>query len=465
MKWQRSALIITRSFPPDASVGVHRVLGLCRHLAESGRWRVTVITAAPPEGAAVDEGLLAAVPEKVRVVRTAAPDLPRLAARVVKGRKRAKPSNDRGRPDAEPSETRAGAGPVLALPRRALRYAVDWTSWWLHVPDGKTGWLLPAVWAGWREARRERPDVIFTTAPVWTAHVAGAILSTMLRVRLVADFRDPWVGSAFRNVPYAPHRWLSAWLERRVVARAAHVTCAWDGIRRHLATRYPRYADKVTTILNGYDPDALEAAPARRPDLPGRVFVHAGGFYGPRSPLPLLEALRRLQAGGNGLAGKAAFLLAGPGEYKGRALADLAAEYGAANLVHGHPRVPHREALGLIKGADAAMLFGQSGSEALATIPAKAYEYIGLRKPVLAIGAGREVCNVMRRGGCPVWSAPADDPAALAAAIDHVLRYLAGAEPPPEPVPEKPEDLTRKRMAEEIEKVLGARCQKLGAGS
>lgn len=453
-----SALILTRSFPPEAAVAVHRVAGLCKHLVESGRWRVTVVTATPPVGAAVDERLWDTVPKEVRVVRAAAPDLPRLAARLVKRRKADGAGRAAARESSDRPAPREGGPPEPASARRAFRYAVDWTSWWLHVPDGESGWLLPAIWAGRREARRHRPDVIFSTAPVWTAHVAGAALSTILRVPLVADFRDPWVGSAFRTVPYTAHRWLNAWLERRVIARAAHVTCAWDGIRRHLAARYPRYSEKMTTILNGYDPAALDTVPSQRSAPSGRVFVHAGGFYGPRSPLPLLEALRRSRADGRSTLNDAKFILVGPGHCNGRALSDLVMEYAVADLVQVVPRVPHHEALGLVKGADAAMLFGQSGSEALATIPAKAYEYIGLRKPVLAIGAGREVCDVMRRGGCPVWDVPADDPAALAAAIDHMLRYLAGTTPPPEPLPDTPEPLTRKRMAEKLEKVLGANC-------
>ncbi len=439
-------------------MAVHRVTGLCRHLVESGRWRVTVVTAAPPVGAAVDEGLWDTVPKEVRVVRAAAPDLPRLAARLVRRRKAGGAERAASQESSDRPEPQEGEPHEPAAVRRAFRYAVDWTSWWLHVPDGESGWLLPAVWAGWRESRRHRPDVIFSTAPVWTAHVAGAALSTMLRVPLVADFRDPWVGSAFRTVPYAAHRRLNACLERCVIARAAHITCAWDGIRRHLAARYPRCAEKMTTILNGYDSAALDAVPSQRLEPSGRVFVHAGGFYGPRSPLPLLEALRRSRADGRTAWNDAKFVLVGPGHYNGRALSDLVTEYAVADLVQVVPRVPHHEALGLVKGADAAMLFGQSGSEALATIPAKAYEYIGLRKPVLAIGAGSEVCDVMRRGGCPVWAAPADDPAALAAAIERLLRYLAGNEPPPTAVPAIPEPLTRKRMAEQLEKVLGGRC-------
>ncbi len=445
MEHCRSALIVTRLFAPEAAVGVHRVTGLCRHLAEGGRWRVTVVTGAPRLGAPVDEGLLADVPDSVRVVQAAAPELPLLAARLLK---RARGPKAEPPPQAAGTSTTGEGEPQPGI----LRRWIDWASWWLQVPDTQTGWLLPAVWAGWRESRRQRPDVIFTTAPLWSAHVAGAMLSHWLRVPLVADFRDPWTGSTFRPIPYAAHRRLNAWLERRVVARASHITCAWDGIRQYMAARYPRRADIMTTILNGFDPDILDAVPARRLDATGPLFVHAGGFYGPRSPLPLLEALRWSRMNGQPISGT--FALIGPGSYNGQALRDLAADYGVPDAVRVVPRVPHRDALGLVKGADAAMLFGQSGDEALASIPAKAYEYIGLGKPVLAIGAGQEVCDVMRRGGCPVWAVPADDLDAIAKAIDEIGSVIAGTATPPMQSCGPNEPLTRARMAQYLEREL-----------
>ena len=42
----RNCLILVDAFPPVNTVGIHRTVALCRHLAAQG-WRVTVITAAP----------------------------------------------------------------------------------------------------------------------------------------------------------------------------------------------------------------------------------------------------------------------------------------------------------------------------------------------------------------------------------------------------------------------------------
>ena len=41
---------------------------------------------------------------------------------------------------------------------------------------------------------------------------------------------------------------------------------------------------------------------------------------------------------------------------------------------------------------------------------------------MITIGSGSEVCEVIRRGGCPVWQLPADDPSQIASAMTDILK-------------------------------------------
>jgi len=410
----RSVIIVTDVYPPVPAVGVYRTVALCRLLVEK-RWHVTVITAKPAPDVFLDHALLEQSPAAVRVIRTVAPHLPTLAARLFKRRFRAAAQS------AAQSSTPA-ATPYPSRSRRGLfRKTIDWLSWWLHLPDTLTGWFIPAVWAGLREARRERPDVIYCTAPAWTSLLVGVALSRLLRLPLHADFQDPWCGSAWHKVPYRTHQRINEALERLVVRQAKQITCAWDGIRKHLAARYPQRQEEIRTILNGFPPGELEGIAPQRLDETRCVLLHTGTFYGPRSPIPLLEGLRRFKdqnpADVNGLL--VAFV--GRPEYGGRPLQSLVQEHGVSGLVRVIPLVTRREALALLKGADVAMLFGQSGNEALASVPAKTYDYINAGAPVLAIGAGTEACEIMRRGGCRVWTARADDPGAIVDALRQIV--------------------------------------------
>ncbi len=409
---RRSCLVLTDVFPPLSAVGVHRTVALCRHLAEQG-WGVTVITARPGADARLDEGLLDGVPEEVQVVRTAAPDLPKLAARIFKRRSGTSDSS-------EQVGITPKSGEIEKPKPGRFRRMVDWLSWWLHIPDSSTGWLIPAVLAGLREARRHRPEVIYSSAPRWTSHLAAGVLSRLLRVPWVADFRDPWCGNPWREIPYRIHMRFDAFLERWVVRNASSVTCATEPIRRMLQTRYPRMTRHIHLIHNGFDPEQIDPVAPVSLDSSRCVLLHTGTLYGPRSPVPLLEGLRRFREESPAEAGRLLVVFLGLPEYNGRPMEDIAREYGVDNLVRLIPPVPHRQALAYLKGADVSVLFGQGGKVSMAPVPAKVYEYIGAGKSVLAIGAGEEALDIMRRGGCRLWCASDRDQGAVAAALKNI---------------------------------------------
>jgi hypothetical protein len=182
------------------------------------------------------------------------------------------------------------------------------------------------------------------------------------------------------------------------------------------------------------------------------VFLHAGGFYGPRSPVPLLQAIKKLSDEGIDEIESALFVFLGNPEYQGCPLQHIVNGYGLAKYVHIQPAVPQRKAFGYLKGCQVAMLFGQSGSEELASIPAKTYEYVGLHKAVLAIGAGEEVCAILKDGGCPLWKVGAGNVEGLSHLLKKIISlYLADDLPVAQTGAEK---YTRQEMAIGIEAVL-----------
>lgn len=451
MIYRPSALLITQAFPPLTAVGIHRMLGLSRYLMERG-WQVTVLTAEPSEDESVDPELLRSIPEAVHVIRTPAPDLPLWAAKLLKGRK----VSQRPADEKSPSPTPNPSTDTEEKPKKKSlkRWLVDWLSWWLHVPDGKTGWFLPGWWEGLKWAMRHRPDVIVSTGPRWTAQLIGVFLARFLRTPLITDFRDPWCGSAFNHVPYAAHRYVNRVLERMVVRRSNRITCAWDGIRRHLVRRYPRRAGNIVTILNGFDPKKFQDVSPCPFEGDRCVFLHAGGFYGPRSPLPLLEALRQCGKHHPHEFEKIQVVFLGLTSYGGRPLEQIIRDYQVQDSVRIIPRVPHYEALSYIKGADVALLFGQSGKKELASVPAKAYEYLALGKSVLAVDAGNEVCAIMRRGGCRVWRGLGSDPADMAELLAEIVRTHKQDTPDPDQQAEARKQFTHEQMARRFEELM-----------
>jgi len=450
MKRSPSVMLVTQAFPPEAAPGVHRMLGLCRYLVEHN-WRVTVITSHPSKGTAIDEQLAKSIPPDVKVISTPSPNLPLLAARIFKPFSFVR---EQKKNNQHYSESRKSTATNIKGRRSRIRFVVDWLSWWLHIPDSSVGWLLPALGAGLIQVTQRRPDVIFSSAPPWTSLMTAAILSRLTNIPLVADFRDPWCGSAFHKLPYAAHRGANSLLERMVVRRASRITCAWDGIRQHLTKRYHQRTPDISTILNGFNQDLIDSVDPLFIDSQRRVFLHTGGFYGPRSPEPMLAALQCLLRNSSDLLPKVLVVFLGPTSYNGQPIDLMAQNYGVQDYVRILPRVSHRQALAFLKGADVALLFGQSGSDALASIPAKAYEYIGLKKTVFAIGAGVEVCEVMRRGGCRVWRLPGGEPQQIASAIIHYLKSDFPSNLLKNHQTDTGHDLTQTYMAQQLEGVL-----------
>ncbi len=434
------ALIVCSSFPPVNATAVHRTVALCRRLAGAG-WGVSVLTMPPLPELGRDMALARKVPRAVEVLRPGPWTLRGLPRR-------------RSRAMVPPPSAPV---PAPAARARLSGRAKSWLAWWLRVPDTRTGWLVPAVRAGLAAARRTPPDVIYSTAPMWTAHLVGLCLRRRLDRPWVADCRDPWHANPFRRIPHAAHRRVDGWLEGRMVARAAAIVCNTAAARREFISRYGGSAHKFTVVPNGYDPDLIGSI--RRGRLPPRNgvcrLVHAGGFYGTRSPGPLLGALAELVARRPKLRGAVRLVQVGPDRYDGRLLSELAAESGVGDMVEVVGPVPHADALRRVYECDVAVVAGHSGPASDLQIPRKLYEYLGLGKPILVTGGTcRAVAGLLAdRRGRNVWLA-GEGQATLAQAIERIVgRYQAGRLTRRS---REPTEFSEERMAERLEEILAS---------
>lgn len=443
-------LVFAECFPPSTAVGTRRTLALVGHLNRQG-WGVTVITAWPEKGTMVDESILADLPGEIRVVQVRPMNLHRLALRLRpggSGRAASPVHTQNPGPEAHAVGETADQSP---RPLSGWRKLADWLSWWLLIPDSRAVWATLAAWSGLLRSFGHT-DIIYSSAPAWSSHLAAAMVSRLINRPLVADFRDPWCGSAYRPIPYRAHRRLDEYLERRVMARSSAVVCAWEGIARHLRQSYPAQADHIRTVWNGFDPAQIDSAPAVRLVNGQCVLLHAGNFYGPRSPLPLLEGLSLLRRRRADLPAVLRVILAGLEHYNGTPLIQMVAAHGLEDLVDVLGPLPHGRSLSLLKGADVALLFGQSGREDLASVPAKIYEYIGAGKAVLALGAGTEVCSLLRKGGCRLWEALT--PGEVAEAVERILGEHAAGPTGWQGDRAARENFTHQQMSREIQAIL-----------
>ncbi len=394
---QRSAqrphwLCIAYSFPPINRSGTHRTLGFVKNLHQAG-WDATVLTVEPRDEP-IDESLLRHVPSSTTILRTPQFDPAERVKRIADWGLRIGDSFSRS------------AGSLTSGSRRTTRTRRSssvrgFMARLLTTPDSRIGWILPAVRAGLTAIRRRRPDVVYSTSPYASAHLVALIISRWARVPWVADFRDPWRGNPFQEVsPSILDGWDSMF-EWMVLRSAARVVCCTPTMTEALRRRRPFVGRKCTTILNGFDGERFDGlAPIRLVPPDHFVMTHCGQFYGPRSPRVWFAALGQALRSRPKLQGMVHLALIGPASYHGRSLSDWAVEAGVRDHVHVLGVKNHTETLRYMAGSDALILAASSGAGAELQIPNKLFEYLAVRRPIIAACSTDSPIRAILRNAC-----------------------------------------------------------------
>jgi len=335
-------LMIAFHFPPQAgSSGIQRTLRFVQHLPALG-WQPLVLSASPHAYDKTDADLLADVPADTVVRRAFALDTAR----------------------------------HLQFRRRYLG--------WMARPDRWISWKFDAIRQGLEMIEAYKPDVIWSTYPIATAHVIASALHQKSGLPWVADFRDPMAQDGY---PTDPRTWQSFQrIEADAAARARFCVFTTPGAARLYQQRYPGMAERMVVLENGYDEESFLSAPnaSVAPLASGRplVMLHSGIVYpSERDPTQLFEALGRLKQAGTLM----------PQELRIRfrasvhddLLKSLAQTHQVQDFIEVCPAIAYRDALAEMLEVDALLVMQASNCNA--QIPAKVYEYLRAGKPVLGL--------------------------------------------------------------------------------
>jgi hypothetical protein len=256
-----------------------------------------------------------------------------------------------------------------------------WYKTLLNFPDGQIGWLPFAVRAAHQICRNWRPDVILGSALPMTSLLVAERVAKKHKVPWIAELRDLGVDGHNYGQP-AWRRRIETFLERKSLSSAKGFITVSEPLAETLRASYGK---PTAVVLNGYDPaDYLGNVSPPTDDGPLRI-VYTGMVYeGKQQVAPLFEALRALGA----LSARVRV------SFYGRYLQSVATEasrMGVGRLVEIHPPVSHRESLGLQCQADVLLLLLWNAERQAGVYTGKLFEYIGARRPILAIGNDRNV--------------------------------------------------------------------------
>lgn len=289
-------------------------------------------------------------------------------------------------------------------------------------PDEAIGWYPFALAAAQRLWQHWQPDILLASSAPPTTLLLAHALHRRYGVPWVGEMRDLWTDNHYYPFPLW-RKALDAWLERRVLHSAAGLVTVSTPLAQTLEWRTGK---PVGVVLNGFDPGdyPLQRLPATDGIL---HIVYTGVVYpGHQSATPLFAALRRLGE----RAGQVRVSFYGNGA--GYALAE-AQNQGVERLVVCHGPVPYTDALAQQRAADVVLLLLWNDPREHGVYTGKLFEYLGARRPILAIGPADNVAAALireRQAGIV-----SSDPAEIAAQLTRWLDMKAsGADIPDLPV-------------------------------
>ncbi len=377
----KRVLMVAFHFPPLAGgSGIQRTLRFVQHLPAHA-WQPIVLSADPRAYETTGEELMAEIPPGTEVSRPFALDT-----------------------------------------ARHLSFRGKYLGWMAR-PDRWMSWKFAAVREGMRLIERFRPEVLWSTYPIATAHVIAAALQKRSGLPWVADFRDPM---AQEDYPADPATWRSfKHIEEQVFGQASACIFTTPGAAADYRQRYSGTAASIEVIENGYDEESFAATPPDvTPLVPGALtLLHSGVVYpSERDPSALFSALATLR--NEGRLNPREFRLRFRASGHDRMLEAMIARHGIGDFVELYPPLAYRPALAEMLRADALLLLQASNCNA--QIPAKLYEYLRSGRPILGLtDLSGDTAGALREAGIASL-APLDDAGAIACALEDFLACLRG---------------------------------------
>ena len=415
----KKLLMVAFHYPPwSGGSAVHRTLKFTKYLPEFG-WQPIVLTpkpqAYPPAGARPS-----AIPEGVEVARAFALDTARHLA------------------------FRGSYLKCMSLPDR-------WISWW---PG--------AVITGLGLLHRHKPDLIWSTYPIATTHLIGLTLQRLSGLPWVADFRDPMkevdpnTGEEFPEDPTT--RRVNGWIEKPTLKHCSRAVFTTPGTLKMYKSRFPRIpTTRFAVIPNGYDEEDFATAeqvvgPRSRIDGPV-VLLHSGLLYPyVRDPKCFFAALSELRRAGKATPETLKVVLRAAG-FEDLYRPQLQA-LGIDDIVFLEPPLSHHDSLVEMLSADGQLIFQAPNCNW--QIPAKLYECLRARRPILAItDHGGDTAEVLRSEGI-------DSIVSIHSKteiIDGLMKFMSDVRRHPIDQSRSVEHFSRRARTQELAQLLNSVCE------
>jgi glycosyltransferase involved in cell wall biosynthesis len=270
------------------------------------------------------------------------------------------------------------------------------------LPDRWISWWFSAVPTGINLIRKYKPQAILTTYPIATANLIGMSLHKLAKLPWVADFRDSMTDDSFPSE--GSKRKVFQWIEKRTIINCTKAVFTTPGAKNMYAQRYAGIPeDRWEIIENGFNEDNFTAVErklnvkADKDENRPTTLVHSGILYtSERDPRMFFLALKELYE--EGKIGKSDLRIILRGTRNDEYCSSLIREYGIQDIVSLGPIVPYELALEEMLTSDGLLIFQASNCNH--QIPAKIYEYLRAKRPILALTDPKgDTADILQKAG------------------------------------------------------------------
>ena len=358
----KSGLIVSYYFPPVGGGGVQRWTKLIKYL-KNFDWKFTVIAGTPEANQPLDNSLTDDIPAGTRVIR----------------------------PEVQKSPYTTH---MFSSARLRNGYWQRWFSALIHITDSRSAWNVYAREAILHELGHHHYDVLIISSPPYSLAELAAEFTGRLPIPVVSDLRDPWTINPYKIHPTGFHRMRDRQKEITTINGIKVIISAYRCILNDYTQRIPGFAEKQLLFLpNGYDEQDFsvfeeinfKANQNFKIGFSGSIYSHLN------KPDVLFAVLAELEKKE----------IAVEFHHLGTSVHDLkrmAARYGIEKRVIEWGYQPHRRCLAILSRMDAlCMILDDRWRNSANTIGGKFYEYLRLKKPIIALVPENGEAGVMIR--------------------------------------------------------------------
>jgi hypothetical protein len=241
------------------------------------------------------------------------------------------------------------------------------------IPDLRTEWFIFAIFKLFRLMNKKRYELVISSHEPGVDHLLGLVAKRFYNIHWIGDFSDPMLTF------YTPklRKPIDERVQRALLKRMDRVLVTNQRLKEDFLTQYPFLSsERICVLTQGFDDGFWKDK-----DIDMTVtykkklrLVYTGTFYrGERDPLELFKALRDLREI------DVEFIIAGRND---EVVSD-AKQFGLlGNKVIYLGYLKYEESIRVQHAGDVLVHIGNRSPN---QVPGKIYEYMGARKPILAI--------------------------------------------------------------------------------